>query len=156
MACCAALAALLALAGCGSGSIVDFEPTVYEAESQPSQEAQWSAALHKSVLQAARSAAAGGQTGVAEALYHRAAALDPDNAIIYTELGALLLHRDASDEAAAAYRAAIRLDSRSADALYGLGRAQILLDEPHAAADSFTVLTPLPAGHGDDDLQDCG
>jgi tetratricopeptide (TPR) repeat protein len=69
---------------------------------------------------AARALAAGDAVA-AEGLYRQAVAAHPTDAARHADLGGCLFFQARYGDARAAYRRALELDSRSADALYGLG-----------------------------------
>lgn len=74
---------------------------------------------------------------LAEQLYGRAVALDPQLAIAYVNLGNIRWRRGAETEALDLYKQALRIDARQPDALYNVGYVLLERGDARAAAEYF-------------------
>ena len=100
-------------------------------------------ATTESLVQMASEAEKEGNLAAAAKLYRRAQkaneAIDRKNPAPLIGLGRVMAALGGHDEAADAYRAALRMKSKQADALRGLGTALIALGQPLVARDQFVA-----------------
>ena len=79
----------------------------------------------------------GGETLRAEKNLRKAHELDPESRAVNLELGEIALEKSHGDEARAFYSAVLRVQPGNADALFGLGRASLILGDKERAHDLF-------------------